>query len=172
MRSMAIAAAVCAACLTAPALAADNAHAVLQGPNGEQVGTVTLIQSRDEGVVVQLRASGLAPGGHGFHIHRTGQCQPDFEAAGEHYAPDGRGHGYLSQDGWHAGDLPNIFADQTGAATADAFTARVSLQEAAPNTVFDQDGSAIIIHERADSYGDSAGAGGRVACGVIAPGLP
>ena len=30
------------------------------------------------------------------------------------------------------------------------------------------DGSAIIVHEKPDTYGEDAGAGGRVACGVIA----
>ena len=171
-RAIGLALACAAGLAAAPALAADNAHAVLLGPNGEQMGTVTLIQSRDDGVVIHVEASGLAEGGHGFHVHQTGRCDPDFKAAGDHFAPAGHGHGFLSKDGWHAGDLPNIFADSSGAATADAFTDRISLRQGAPNSVFDKDGSAFIIHERADSYGDDPGAGGRVACGVIEPGLP
>ena len=35
------------------------------------------------------------------------------------------------------------------------------------HSVFDADGSAIIIHAKPDSYGEDAGAGDRVACGLI-----
>lgn len=152
------------------AMAADTASAELAGPNGEQIGTVEMIQG-PHGVLITVDASGLAAGGHGFHIHETSECQgPDFKSAGEHYAPDGHGHGFLADDGYHAGDLPNLHAGADGVARADFFTTRVSLAENDPNTVFDQDGSAFVVHERMDSYGDEAGAGGRVACGVIMPG--
>ena len=33
--------------------------------------------------------------------------------------------------------------------------------------LMDDDGSALIIHENGDTYQSDAGAGGRVACGVI-----
>lgn len=170
-RAIAIAA-CCAGLTAAPALAQDAAHARLVGPGGEEMGTVTLAQSRDDGVLVQVEATGLPSGWHGFHIHEVGQCEPDFSAAGDHYNPDGSGHGFLAEGGHHAGDLPNIHADDSGAARADAFTTRVSLKEDAANTVFDSDGSAFIVHERPDSYGEDAGAGGRIACGVIEPGQP
>lgn len=153
----------------APALAADTASADLAGPDGEQMGRVEMIQG-PHGVLITVQATGLAEGGHGFHIHQVGKCEPDFEAAGEHYAPEGNEHGFLADDGYHAGDLPNLHAGSDGNAQADYFTNRISLAEGESNTVFDEDGSAFIIHERMDSYGDQAGAGGRVACGVITPG--
>jgi Cu-Zn family superoxide dismutase len=118
-------------------------------------------------VLVTLEASGLEPGSHGFHIHEFGTCEPDFEAAGEHYAPEGNSHGFLAEGGPHGWDLPNIHAGEDGKAKADHFATAISLAEDSPNTVFDEDGSAIIIHERMDSYGEEAGAAGRVACGVI-----
>ena len=50
---------------------------------------------------------------------------------------------------------------------ADYFTADVTMAEGAANSLFDADGSAMIIHAGPGSYGDAAGAGARIACGVI-----
>lgn len=152
--------------LLLPALAAaETATATLAGPDGAPMGTVTLTQG-PAGVLVSADLIDLAPGAHGFHIHEIGACAPDFAAAGGHYNPGGSGHGVLDAGGYHAGDLPNIHAAADGTARADLFTVDVTLGEGA-STVFDADGSAIIVHEKPDSYGADAGAGGRVACGVI-----
>ncbi|HUS53769.1 MAG TPA: superoxide dismutase family protein [Thermohalobaculum sp.] len=147
------------------ASAADTATATLMGPK-ISIGTVTLTQGPN-GVLVSADVTGLTPGAHGFHIHQTGSCTPDFKAAGGHYNPGGGGHGILDAGGHHAGDLPNIHAGADGSARADYFTADVTLADGAANSVFDADGSTIVIHENPDSYGADAGAGGRVACGVI-----
>ena len=47
----------------------------------------------------------------------------------------------------------------------------VTLDKGKPNSLFDADGSTLIIHAKADDYKtDPAGdAGGRIACGVIQP---
>jgi Cu-Zn family superoxide dismutase len=155
-----------AVALPAAALAAETATATLTAPNGAAVGTVTLTQG-PKGVLVSADMHGLAPGAHGFHIHEAGACAPDFDAAGGHYNPGGGGHGVLDAGGYHAGDLPNIHAGADGVARADYFTVDVTLADGAANSVFDADGSAIVVHENPDSYGADAGAGGRVACGVI-----
>jgi len=154
------------AAMPAIGLADETATATLAGPDGAAMGTVTL-SAGSGGVLVRADVTGLAPGAHGFHIHETGSCAPDFAAAGGHYNPGGSGHGLLFAGGHHAGDLPNIHADASGAAQADYFTVDVTLADGAANTLFDADGSAIVIHENPDSYGEDAGAGGRVACGVI-----
>ena len=73
----------------------------------------------------------------------------------------------MHPDGSHAGDLPNIYAGSDGTARADVFTDQVTLAADAETSVFDSDGSAIIIHAKPDSYGADPGAGDRVACGVI-----
>jgi Cu-Zn family superoxide dismutase len=167
MKTPTLAAAILAAAMApAAALAEGAATATLTGPDGAAMGTVTLTAA-PHGVLVSADVTGLAPGPHGFHIHETGACAPDFKAAGGHYNPAGAGHGLMHEGGHHAGDLPNIHANAEGAAQADYFTADVSFDEGAANTLFDADGSAIIIHENPDSYGEDAGAGGRVACGVI-----
>lgn len=162
----AAASALAVALLPFAASAADVAVAELEAPDGTDMGTVTLTEGPN-GVLVRLRATNLALGEHGFHIHETGACAPDFGAAGGHFDPAGKGHGLMNPDGPHAGDLPNIHAGATGSASADVFTDAVTLAEGAKNTLFDEDGSAIIVHANPDSYAAEAGAGGRVACGVI-----
>ena len=144
-----------------------TASAEIEGPQGEAMGTVTLTQGR-RGVLVSADLNGLTPGSHGFHIHETGSCSPDFSAAGDHFAPEGIAHGYLNQDGHHAGDLPNIYAAAGGTARADFFNGDITLEAGKPNSILDGNGTAIIVHEKADTYGADAGAGGRVGCGVIA----
>jgi superoxide dismutase, Cu-Zn family len=130
------------------------------------MGRVALTQTPN-GVIVSLDAKGLSEGEHGFHIHETGACEPDFKAAGDHYNPGGTEHGMKNEAGAHAGDMPNIYAGADGVARADAFLDQVSLEDSAEGTLFDEDGSAIIIHAQADTYEAEAGAGDRVACGVI-----
>lgn len=149
-----------------PLAVGETATATMAGPDGAAVGTVTLTQGH-HGVIIAAELTGLAPGGHAFHIHETGSCTPDFTAAGGHFAPRGHGHGYDHEGGVHAGDLPNIFAAADGTVRADVFTSAVTLTAGAVHTLFDEDGSAIIIHEKPDTYGDDPAAGARIACGVI-----
>jgi len=143
----------------------DPVTVTLKGPDGADHGTVTLTQM-DGVVLLHADLNGLPEGAHGFHIHENGTCAPDFGAAGGHYNPDGKEHGFAGE-GPHAGDMANLFATAAGDVMADVLNPRVSLVEGHDHTLFDENGSAIIIHEKADSYGRDAGAGGRIACGVI-----
>ncbi len=164
-----LAAMATAACDSSPSEVGARASASLSGADGAAMGTVELTQG-PHGVLISADVSGLTPGAHGFHIHTTGACTPDFSAAGGHFSPGGEGHGLLHADGSHAGDLPNIYAGADGTARADHFTAKVTLAEDAETSLFDADGSAIIIHAKPDSYGADPAAGDRVACGVITQG--
>ena len=72
---------------------------------------------------------------------------------------------------FHMGDLPNLVADASGKATLKVVTNRVTLGDG-PLSVFDADGTAIIIHANPDqgiTAETKAGKSGgpRVACGVI-----
>lgn len=145
--------------------AAQSATAAMHDANGNPIGTVTLRQT-PSGVMIRAELSNLTAGGHGFHIHATGKCAPGFKAAGGHYNPAGKAHGLYNSEGHHAGDMPNIFAAQDGSVNAEVLNSAVTLGEGA-NSVFDADGSAIIIHAKPDSHGKAPGAGARVACGVI-----
>jgi Cu-Zn family superoxide dismutase len=153
-----------AVCLVpAAALAQDGpqATATLQGPDGEERGTVEFHEAPD-GLLVRVEATGLAEGAHGFHLHETGECAPDFEAAGGHFAPDGNQHGFLNDAGPHAGDLPMIHVHGDGTAMADFYTQLTTL-----DALMDDDGAAVIVHAQPDTYRDPSSTGDRVACGVI-----
>lgn len=149
-----------------PVAVGATATARMQGVDGADMGTVTIEQG-PRGLIIQANVHGLSEGGHGFHIHETGACEPDFTAAGGHLNLEGRSHGERAAEGTHTGDLPNLYAGPGGVARADVFTDKATLDVNAPHTLFDADGSAIIIHAGPDDYLDMASAGGRVACGVI-----
>ncbi|MAY87160.1 MAG: superoxide dismutase [Pseudooceanicola sp.] len=151
--------------LSSTAAMAAEATADMKDAEGNPAGTVTM-QDSNEGVLFQIELTGLAPGWHGFHVHQTGDCGDGFKAAGDHYAPEGQSHGLLADGGAHAGDLPNVYADGNGEVRAHVTGARLSV-DGEMGAMLDSDGSAIIVHENPDSYGADAGAGGRVACGVI-----
>ncbi len=151
-----------------------SASATLVSLAGETIGTVNLIQ-RPNGVLVAVEAQSLTPGGHAFIIHSVGACSPGFTAAGDHFAPDDSGGGFVHSSwkrreslGAHGGDLPNIYAAADGSVRADFFTTGITLDADAPHTVFDADGSAFVIHEKPDAYGqEESDTGERIACGVI-----
>ena len=151
-----------------------TATAVLMSPAGESIGTVSFRQG-PVGVLVAVEANGLAPGGHAFIVHSVGSCSPDFNAAGDHFDPEDSDHGFIHSSwkrgdplGAHGGDLPNIYAAADGSARADFFTAGISLDADASHTLFDADGSAVVIHEKPDAYEqEESDTGQRIACGVI-----
>ena len=146
-----------------------SANAVLIDPDGNRIGNVA-ISELAQGVRIFAQADNVPPGVHAFHIHETGQCDPpDFESAGGHYNPTGAQHGWDNSQGPHAGDFPNVHVHDDGRLTVEYFTNAVTLGEG-DTTLFDGDGSAIVMHEGADDYQtDPAGdAGARIACGVIA----
>lgn len=163
-----LAAGVCIAGLSSGASAADSATAELKGPDGSPRGSVTLRQTPN-GVVLAADLHDLPAGVHGFHIHETGRCEPDFGAAGGHFAGAGDAHGFMVEGGPHAGDMANIHVPTEGSLVVEAFNSRISLDETADNTVLDQDGSAIVVHSGADDYESqpSGDSGDHIACGVI-----
>lgn len=151
-----------------------TARADLLSVSGDVIGSVNFVQGPG-GVLIQVQAEMLAPGGHAFIVHEVGKCSPNFDAAGEHFNPESTEHGFIHPSwkggeslGAHGGDLPNIYAASDGTARADFFTDGVSLDTDMPHSVFDNDGSAIVIYEKPDAYEEEeTEAGERIACGVI-----
>jgi Cu-Zn family superoxide dismutase len=142
--------------------------------DGKEVGHATITDGPN-GVIVGLRLNekppGISPGAHGFHLHAVGKCEPPFKSAGDHFAPQKHTHGFLSEKGSHAGDLPNIHVPHNGELMVEFFLTAVRLKQG-KNRLLDQDGSALIIHANQDDYRSdpSGNAGDRIACGIIAPG--
>ncbi|MGY1823209.1 superoxide dismutase family protein [Geodermatophilus sp. SYSU D00079] len=150
---------------------------------GTEVGTATL-EDADGGVRVSVEVTGLPPGFHGFHLHAVGLCEPDsanpadpatrgdFLSAGGHIGAGEADHGE------HAGDLPVLLVDGSGAGTLTVVTDALSTDD-----LTDDDGSALMVHAGPDNYANvperyapagpdettrnTGDAGGRIACGPV-----
>ncbi|MBA2305327.1 MAG: superoxide dismutase family protein [Acidobacteria bacterium] len=123
-------------------------------------------------VEITVQVSGLAPGKHGVHLHAIGKCEPDFTAAGGHFDPGPASNTDPDANHpYHMGDIPNLEVGADGRGAMKITTTRVTLS-AGPLSVFDADGTAIIIHGNEDQGITGApksgvSGGPRVACGVL-----
>ena len=152
------------------------AQASLKGSDGRGVAKVRLLERRNGKVVVGVRARGLGPGFHGFHVHEKGLCEsPSFTSAGGHHKRGDQTHG------GHAGDMAPLLAVGDGKARAAFVTDLFRISELVAGG-----GSAIMIHSGRDNLaniptrytsGSSTGpdeetsktgdSGSRLACGVL-----
>lgn len=157
-----------AALAAAPAIAETTAKAMMKGPDGADLGSVTLTQTPN-GVLVRADLKGIPEGPHGFHLHAIGACAPDFGAAGGHFAGKGEAHGIHEAKGPHGGDMPNIHVPASGALMIEVLNTGVSLEGDGADMLLDSDGAAVVIHAGADDYASqpSGAAGARIACGVV-----
>jgi len=139
---------------------------------GEERGTAELWQDRDNIVHVDVQLMNMPSGPHGIHFHQVGKCEgtgtTPFASAGGHFNPIGRAHGLDNPAGPHAGDAPNFTVNADGAGRASFTTDRVSLTEGS-TSLFDADGSAIVIHAGADDQTSqpAGNSGARIACAVV-----
>jgi Cu-Zn family superoxide dismutase len=178
--------------LTAGALAVAGTAAIAQAPatgSRPQAGMTAHAEIKGKGIAgtaefterkqnigstveITITVSGLTPGLHGVHLHAVGKCEPDFTAAGGHFDPGPASNTDPDANHpFHMGDIPNLEAGADGKATLKTVTTRVSLSEG-PLSLFDADGSAIIVHGNPDQGTTGApksgvSGGPRVACGVL-----
>jgi Cu-Zn family superoxide dismutase len=181
---------VFAAVLLVPAVASSDgmrAEADMKGcTNAGITGKATLLeQVTPEGVkevTVELRMTGLPDGKHAVHIHETAACDPCAAAGGHHDpGPFGQSRPDTASDAvpaadinhpFHMGDLVNLEV-KDGVGTMKHTSNRVTLSPGRLS-VFDADGSSIIVHTQADTYCDEetdlkkgCAGGPREACGII-----
>jgi Cu-Zn family superoxide dismutase len=153
------------ACLATISASAQTATATIAPTAGNAVkGTVTFTQKGDK-VTVTAQLSGLAPGGHGFHVHEKGDCSaPDATSAGGHFNPTGKPHGAPDATEHHAGDLPMLQADSSGNATLTIDVSGLSIGGA-----HDILGKSVVVHKDADDYKTqpAGNSGARIGCGVV-----
>ncbi|MFD1039485.1 superoxide dismutase family protein [Virgibacillus byunsanensis] len=136
--------------------------------SGDMIGTAAFTE-RPEGVQVELKLEGLAPGFHGIHLHELPACEgPDFKSAGNHFNPEGKEHGLMHPDGAHLGDLPNIEADGGGLVEAEIMLAGATMLDG-KNSILEGEGTSLVIHEEQDDgvSQPSGNSGARIACGEV-----
>jgi superoxide dismutase, Cu-Zn family len=149
----------------------QRAYAELRGRDGKSIGMATF-REVSGGVVIDVDVKGLTPGLHAVHIHAIGKCEgPAFTSAGGHFNPAQKKHGLRSAEGPHAGDMPNMYIAKDGTGRFEVLADNITLK-AGDRSVFDADGSALVIHAWADDdMTDPTGnSGDRAACGVITAG--
>ena len=144
---------------------ATRAGVELHDLAGNDVGFAWLTEDATGVVHVNVHATGLTPGRHGIHVHRVASCATTtvpFDGAGGHHNPGGAVHGA------HAGDLPNLVVNGAGVGRLQVTTTAATLT-AGGTSIFDGDGSALIIHANPDDgvTDPTGGSGGRVACGIV-----
>ncbi|WCT72856.1 superoxide dismutase family protein [Sphingomonas naphthae] len=173
-----IAAPFLALAILAPALAptiaqaAESKTVALIGPDRSSRGSIT-VAAAPKGVLLHVEATGLTPGWHGIHFHAKADCgDAAFKNSGGHVhgGPNPPVHGLLNPARDDSGDLTNIHAGADGVAKAEIFSSLVTLSPGGSvPALLDADGSAIVIHAKADDYTTQpiGGAGDRVACGVV-----
>jgi len=145
---------------TAATMTAD-----LSNGEGEPRGQVTAASTPSGYMHVTIKLQDVPQGVYGAHLHETGLCEgPDFKSAGGHLAREGEEHGILSENGPHAGDLPNIHVPESNAITVEYFVPELS-----EDLVMDEDGAAFMLHAKADDLVSqpSGDAGDRMICGVL-----
>jgi Cu-Zn family superoxide dismutase len=161
-----------------------RARAVIYGAAGSGIiGVVRFTQAlTDAGlpestVDIVARVVGLSSGLHGIHIHEVGSCADTtaaFGGAGGHFdaGPFGNSGPDINHP-FHMGDIPNLDVDPSGVGRLRHTTSRITLSPG-PLSVFDADGSAVIVHLNEDQgvtglAGSGLSGGVRLACGVIEP---
>jgi Cu-Zn family superoxide dismutase len=171
MRSIVLAASLAfglAGCAAIQPTAPNAATADVKNATGQSIGTATLTEVAG-GIRIVLDVKGLPAGAKGVHIHEVGKCEgPQFTTAGAHFNPEQKEHGTLNPRGPHAGDLPNITVAGDGSGRLETTNRRITLGTGA-TSLFDADGSAIVVHAAPDDFttDPTGNSGGRIACGVI-----
>ncbi|NMG75582.1 superoxide dismutase family protein [Aromatoleum diolicum] len=134
---------------------------------GSKVSGQVQLTEVDGGVLVDANVSGLAPGGHGFHVHEKGDCSaPDGTSAGGHFNPTGKAHGHPDKADHHLGDLPMLVADANGDAKLRTIVNGLTIVGKGDNKIV---GRSLIVHAAADDFATqpTGNSGARLACGVI-----
>lgn len=147
---------------------ASTATAVINSTTdpSEVLGEAQFTTTAD-GMLIEVTMINAPSGERAFHIHESGSCADQGNAAGGHFNPDDVKHGLITEDGFdnaHAGDLGNITIAEDGTGTKSMTVERLTFTEGKYAIA----NRSVILHEKPDDFGQPVGnAGGRVGCGII-----
>jgi Cu-Zn family superoxide dismutase len=116
------------------------AVARLVDKQGQDVGLVKLHEVPARGVMLRVEVMGLSQGPHPIQIYSVGRCESVFDGSAA-----------------VQGDLGSLMVPSPGRIELERVARRATLVDGAPNSLFDADGSAVVI------FSDGAPA----VCGVI-----
>ncbi len=132
----------------AMAWAQSGAMTEVKDASGKVLGTAIFTQVAD-GVRVSGRFQGLPPGPHGIHVHAVGTCEPPFASAGGHFNPH-PATSTASGTGGRPRGRPAQLDDRGRRDPARSAPSRGARPQRRPASLFDADGSALVIHANAD----------------------
>jgi len=121
----------------------------------KEVGTITITDMGVDGIVIEVIASNIAPGVHGFHLHEkntlTPTTTPDGKvmiagAAGGHWDPDKTGKHLGPEGDGHKGDLPKLTVGEDGNLNMQVVSSKIFIK--------DISGKSFMIHVGGDNYLD------------------
>ncbi len=151
-------------------MAAPGSHATadLKDKDGKLVGKAVLHEVAD-GVLVRLDVKGLTPGLHAVHVHAVGKCEgPDLPAPADILIPAAKNMVLRVLMGRTRAICRTCWLRKTDQGDLRPRPMRLRLR-AGSDSVFDADGSALVIHVGVDDYvtDPTGNAGDRAACGLI-----
>lgn len=153
-----------------PAKRSNEVKVKLIGSQGQPAGTV-IFKPVKQGVKMTVKLQNVPFGEHAVHIHEHAICDaPDFHAAGGHFNPMGKHHGFDNPEGHHAGDLPgNVSVGENHRGEASFVLKDVSMDPNLPDSIFANGGTTVVVHEHGDDQktDPSGNSGNRIACGVV-----
>jgi Cu-Zn family superoxide dismutase len=87
-----------------------------------------------------------------------------FDSAGSRFNPGNTHHGIMAGPG-HAGDMPKLHIPPNGSLEVELVDTAITIDRAKPNSVFQPDGTAVVIHNGKDDYvtDPARNAGNRIA---------
>jgi len=123
---------------------------VLRNKSGEAKGFVTFKETSYGGPTqIYIYAEDLSPGGHGAHIHKSGNSSEGSRSLCAHFNPTNKNHGGRNDPNAHVGDCGNIYANEAGIAEDEFLGEFIRLRGETESVV----GRSFIVHEDEDDLG-------------------